>query len=84
MIISAGLFVLDRLYYYRLLMSAVEQGAEFERSNAEHFESIGVKNPGLTQRLSDKVNKNDSDAIVLFFWALPLVICVIIAIAGLR
>ena len=83
-LVCLGLFLLDRVYYYRLLMSAVRQGADFERENAEMFKTIGVSNSGLTQNLSVKVPKLISDGIVLAYWSIPAVVCIVLAMSAIR
>jgi hypothetical protein len=62
LLLLISLYLLDRFYYYELLLGAVEQGHKIE-SKHEQF--------SLTNPLSERVTKFESSKIVTVYYMLP-------------
>lgn len=82
LLLSAGLFLLDRFYYYRLFMAAVKNCISFEVDNRSALEAIGVRRAPMTLHFVMNVPKIWSDLFVLTFWLIPMLISVLLLVAA--
>ena len=84
LLLCSGLFLLDRFYYYRLFIASVKNVVSFEVDNAAALEAIGVRRTPMTLHLVNKVPQAWSDAFVVIYWALPIVISALFMAAAVR
>ena len=71
MLLLLSLFLLDRLYYFPMLIAAVELGEEIERESGCAAQPIELK---LTQRVSASVSRRTAKFVLLLFYAVPFVV----------
>ena len=84
LLLCAGLFLLDRFYYYRLFIAAVKNVVAFEVDNRPALRAIGVRRNPMTVHLVTQVPERWSDFFVLAYWALPALISAGFVAAALR
>ena len=82
LLLSTGLFLLDRFYYYRLFMAAVKNCISYEVDNRSALEAIGVRRNPMTLHFVLNVPRLWSDLFVLAFWLIPMVISAVLLIAA--
>jgi len=82
LLLSAGLFLLDRFYYYRLFMAAVKNCVSYEVDNRSALQAIGIRRNPMTLHLVMNVPKLWSDIFVLAFWLIPMLISALFLIAA--
>jgi hypothetical protein len=70
-------FLLDYLYYYRLLLAAVERGEALERELSTLVPAGLSPTFSLALYLSEKVSRRHAQAILMFFYGIPFVAGVI-------
>src|SRR5215470_7344913 len=71
MLLLVSLFLLDRCYYYRMLLATVEHAEEIERESGSAAQPIELK---LTQRISGSVSRPMSSLVLFAFYAVPFLI----------
>ena len=71
MLLLLSLFLLDRCYYYRMLLAAVEHGEELERESGTPAQPIELR---LTQRISASVSRPMGTFVLLVFYAVPFLV----------
>jgi hypothetical protein len=71
MLLLLSLFLLDRFYYYRMLLAVVEHTEEIERESGTSVQPIELK---LTQRISASVSRPMASFVLLVFYAVPFLI----------
>jgi len=71
MLLLVSLFLLDRCYYYRMLLAAVEHAEEIERESGSAAQPIELR---LTRRISGSVSRPMSSLVLFMFYAVPFVI----------
>lgn len=84
LLLSILLFLIDRQYYYKLLIAAVGVSAKFEQDNSDMFREIGADQNMLTTALSAKISRQRSSQLVILFWMIPAVICGILVVGSIR
>jgi len=65
-----ALLVLDRFYYYRMLVAAVQYGEEIERESGSPEQPIEL---GLTRRISASVTVSSSSMALWLLYIIPMV-----------
>lgn len=65
-------FLLDYLYYYRLLLGAVERGEVIERELSILVPAGTMPSFSLSLYLSQKVSRRHAKAVLLIFYGIPL------------
>jgi hypothetical protein len=71
MLLLVALFLLDRCYYYPMLLAAVELAEEIERESGSAVQPIELK---LTQRISASVSRPMAKFVLLVFYAVPFLV----------
>lgn len=83
LLLTAGLFVMDRFYYYRLFIAAAKNAVAYEVDNPEALQAIGVRRNPLTLHLVMTVPELWSDIFVALFWAVPAIVSIMFVVAAL-
>lgn len=83
LLLTAGLFVMDRFYYYRLFIAAAKNAVAYEVDNPEALQAIGVRRNPLTLHLVMTVPELWSDVFVALFWAVPAIVSIVFVVAAL-
>ncbi|HEY3176313.1 MAG TPA: hypothetical protein VGK94_11220 [Candidatus Polarisedimenticolia bacterium] len=65
-------FLLDYLYYYRLLLAAVERGEVIERELSRLVSAETVPSFSLSLYLSQRVSRHHAEAVLMFFYGIPV------------
>jgi hypothetical protein len=68
-----GIFCMDYIYYYRLLLGAVERGEEIDKAY-EGFTVGTTRLFGMTTMISKKVSKRRATACLIIFYGIPLIV----------
>lgn len=84
LLLCAGLFLLDRFYYYRLFMAAVKNCISYEIDNVSALRTIGVRRDPMVLHFVKNVPKAWSDVFVLVFWLVPMLISAVFIVAAFR
>jgi len=71
MLLLLSLFLLDRCYYFPMLLATVELAEEIERESGIAVQPIELK---LTQRLSASVSRPRASLVLVVFYAVPFLI----------
>ena len=71
MLLLLSLFLLDRCYYFPMLLATVELGEEIERESGSAAQPIELK---LTQRVSATVSRTRAKVALLIFYAVPFLV----------
>ena len=71
MLLLLSLFLLDRFYYYRMLLAVVEHTEEIERESGSPEQPIELR---LTQRISASVSRRMAKFVLLVFYAVPFLV----------
>ena len=82
LLLCVGLFVLDRLYYYRLFIAAVKNAVAWEIDNRAALQAIGVRRNPMTIHFVLTVPQAWSELCVIAFWVLPMVISAAFMVAA--
>lgn len=84
LLLTVGLFVMDRLYYYRLFIAAVKNAVAFEVDNRAALAAIGVRRNPMILHLVMTVPQAWSNAFVVIYWAAPALISLLFLVAAVR
>lgn len=84
LLLCAGLFLLDRFYYYRLFMAAVKNCISYETDNGSALRTIGVRRDPMVVHFVRSVPKVWSDVFVLVFWLVPMSISALFIVTAFR
>ncbi|HJY78067.1 MAG TPA: hypothetical protein VKE95_15630 [Burkholderiales bacterium] len=71
MLLLVSLFLLDRCYYFRMLIATVELAEEIERESGSAMQPIELK---LTQHVSASVSRRTASLVLWLFYAVPFLI----------
>jgi hypothetical protein len=69
----AGIFCMDYLYYYRLLLGAVERGEQIDKAYQGYTIGATVLF-GMTTLISKKISRRRATACLIIFYGIPLVV----------
>jgi hypothetical protein len=64
-------FLLDYVYYYRLLLAAVERGEALERNLSILVPGPPTPSFSLSRYLSEKVSRRHATSVLAFFYGIP-------------
>lgn len=82
LLLCTGMFLLDRLYYYRLFIAAVKNCVAYEVDNRSALEAIGVRRNPMILHFVLNVPKQWSDFFVMAFWLIPMLISALLLAAA--
>lgn len=71
MLLLVSLFLLDRCYYFPMLLATVDLGEEIERESGSAAQPIELK---LTQHISASVSRPRASFVLLVFYAVPFLV----------
>ena len=71
MLLLVSLFLLDRFYYFPMLLATVELAEEIERESGSAEQPIELK---LTRRVSASVSRPMAKFVLLVFYAVPFLV----------
>jgi hypothetical protein len=71
MLLLISLFLLDRLYYFPMLLATVDLAEEIEHESGCAAQPIELK---LTQRVSASVSRPMAKLVLLVFYAVPFLV----------
>lgn len=70
LLLLIGIFCIDRFYYFRLLLGAVERGEEIDKAFNDRIIG-GTKIFGLSTAISNKVSRKRATICLVVFYGLP-------------
>ena len=72
----AGIFCIDKFYYYRLLLGAVERGEQIDKA-FQDLTLCGTKPFGLTTAIIKKVSRRRAKVCLIIFYGIPCIVGVV-------